>query len=146
MSLKAEEFANGTLKLILSKIFGFTAQSVPDPTKDLSIHPRSNTISTSQYVGDTCHADEKGQGHVRPKSSGKQFFTATINTPLPFLTSFTPLDLSLSRSSFSNPSAAATPSSPVRKSFTASTSSLSYSRRSRKSSLRRRRSCPPSPS
>ena len=38
------------------------------------------------------------------------------------------------------------PSSPVRKSFTASTSSLSYSRRPRKSSLRRRRSCLPLPS
>ena len=96
MSLTAEEFANGTLKLILSKNFSFTAQTVPDPTKDLSIHPRSNTISTSQYVGDTCQAKEKGQGQVRPKSSGEQFFTATINTPSPFLTSFTPLDRSLS--------------------------------------------------
>ena len=52
-------------------------------------------ISTSQYVGDTCQANEKGQGHVRPNSSGEQFFTVAINTPLPFLTSFTPLDLSL---------------------------------------------------
>ena len=71
VSLTAEEFANGTLKLIISKIFGFTAQSDPDPTKDLSIHPRSNTISTPQYVGDTCQAKEKGQGQVRPKSSGE---------------------------------------------------------------------------
>ena len=79
----------------LIQIFGFAAQTVPLPTIYLSIHPRSNTISTSQYVGDTCHANEKGQGHVRPKSSGEQFFTASINTPLSILTSFTPLDLSL---------------------------------------------------
>ena len=52
----------------------------------------------------------------------------------------------LSHSSSSNPSAAATPSSPVRKCFAASTSSPSYSRRPRKSSLRRRHSCLPLPS
>ena len=49
-------------------------------------------------------------------------------------------------SSFSNPSAAATSSSPVRKSFTASTSSPSYSRRLRISSLRHHHSCLPLPS
>ena len=110
------------LKLILSKIFGFTSQSVPDPTKDLSIHPRSNTISTPQYVGDTCQANEKGQGHVHPNSSGEQFFTMAINTPPLLHFSFTLLDLTPARAS-QNPSAAATSSSPVRKSFTASTSS-----------------------
>ncbi len=127
------------------QIFGFAAQTVPHPTKYLSIHPQSNTISTSQYVGDTCQANEKGQGHVRPKSSGEQFFTATINTPSPlphFLYSARPL----SSSSFSNPSAAATSSSPVRKSFIASTSSLLYSRWLRISSLHRRRSRLPLPS
>ena len=80
------------------QIFGFAAQTVPHPTMHYSIHPRSYTISTTQYVGDTCHEKEKGQGHVRPKSSGKQFFTATINTPssLPhFLYSARPLSLSL---------------------------------------------------
>ena len=46
-------------------------------------------------MGDTCQPKEKGQGHVRPKSSGEQFFTVSLNTPLLFLTSFTPLDLSL---------------------------------------------------
>ena len=81
----------------LIQIFGFAAQTVPLPTIYLSIHPRSNMISTSQYVGDTCQANEKGQGHVRPKSSGEQFFTVAINTP--FLTSFTPLDLSPARAS-----------------------------------------------
>ena len=81
MSLSAEEIANATLKLILSKIFGFAAQTVPHPMMDLSIHPRSNMISTSQYVGDTCQANEKGQGQVRPNSSGEQFFTVAINTP-----------------------------------------------------------------
>ena len=65
----------------LIQIFGFATQTVPHPTKYLSIHPRSNTISTSQYVGDTCQANEKGQGHVRPISSGEQFFTMAINTP-----------------------------------------------------------------
>ena len=145
MSLSAEEFANGTLKLILSKVFGFVAQTVLHPTKYLSIHPRSHTISTSQYVGDTCQANEKGQAHVHPKSSGKQFFTVAINTPSPvphFFYSARPL----SSSSFSKPSAVATSSSPVRKSFTASTSSPPYSRRPRKSSLRRRRSRLPPPS
>ena len=129
----------------LIQIFGFVAQTILQPTIYLSIHPRSNTISTSQYVGDTCRVNEKGQGHVRPISSGEPFFTVAMNTPLPFLTSFTPLDLSPSLS-FSNPSAAATSSSPLRKSFTASTSSAPYSRRPRKSSLRRRRSRLPPPS
>ena len=126
----------------LIQIFGFATQTVPHPTTYVSTHPRSNTISTSQYVGDTCQAKEKGQGHVRPKSSGKQFFTTTINTPSPlphFLYSARPL----SSSTFSNPSAAATSSSPMRKSFTASTSSSSYSCRPRKSSLCRRHSCLP---
>ena len=113
--------------------------------KYLSIHPRSYMIATSQYVGDTCQANEKGQGHVRPISSGVQFFTATINTPASSSLHFYSAH-SHSRSSFSNPSAAATSSSPVRKSFTASTSSPSYSRRLRISSLRRRRSCLPLPS
>ena len=70
-------------KTYLIKIFGFAAQTVLHPTIYLSTHPRSNTISTSHYVGDTCHANEKGQGHVRPKSSGEQFFTMAINTPSP---------------------------------------------------------------
>ena len=73
VSLSAEEIVNETLKPILSKFFGFAAQTVPFPMIDLSIHPQSNTISTIQYVGDTCQANEKGQGHVRPKSSGEQF-------------------------------------------------------------------------
>ena len=80
----------------LIQIFGFAAQTVPHPTMHYSIHPRSYTISTTQYVGDTCREKENAQGHVRNKSSGEQFFTASINTPLPFLTSFTPLDRSLS--------------------------------------------------
>ena len=82
VSLSAEEFANAALKLILSKNFGYAAQTVPHPTKYLSIHPRSNTISTSQYVGDTCQANEKGQGHVRPNSSGEQFFHRGYKYPL----------------------------------------------------------------
>ena len=86
-------------KTNLIQIFGFAAQNVPHPTMHYSIHPRSYTISTTQYVGDTCREKENGQGHVRPKSSGEQFFTASINTPLSILTSFTPLDLSPARAS-----------------------------------------------
>ena len=73
-------------KTNLIQIFGFTAQTVPHPTMHYYIHPRSYTISSAQYVGDTCREKEKGQGHIRPKSSGEQFFTVSINTPLPFLT------------------------------------------------------------
>ena len=84
----------------LIQIFGFAAQTVPLPTIYLSIHPRSNTISTFQYVGDTCQANEKGQGHVRPISSGEQFFHRGYKYPVPFLTSlFTPLDLTPARAS-----------------------------------------------
>ena len=145
MSLSAEEIVNGTLKPILSKFSALPLKPFRIPRQYLSIHPRSNTISTSQYVGDTCQANEKGQGHVRPNSSGKPFFTVAINTP-PSLPHFFYSAQSLSSSSFSNPSAAATSSSPVRKSFTASTSSPSYSHRPRISSLHRRRSCLPLPS
>ena len=123
----------------LIQIFGFAAQTVPHHMKYLSIHPRSNTISTSQYVGDTCQANEKGHGHVRPISSGERFFTVAINTPSP-LPHFFYSTRPLSSSSFSNPSAAATSSSPVRKNFTASTSSPTSSCLPRTSSLRRRRS------
>ena len=145
MSLTAEEMANGNLNLSYPNVRLCRSNRSASHDKYLSIHPRSNTISTSQYVGDTCQANEKGQGHVRPKSSGEQFFTVAINTPSPlphFLYSARPL----SSSSFSNPSAAATSSSPVRKSFSASTSSPPYSRRPRKSSLRRRHSRLPPPS
>ena len=83
----------------LIQLFGFAAQTVPHPTIYLSIHPQSHTISTSQHLGDTCQANEKGQGHVRPNSLGEQFFTVDINTPFPFLTSFTLYDLSPNRAS-----------------------------------------------
>ena len=80
VSLTAEEIANRTFNLSYP-IFGFAAQTIQHPMTYLSTHPRSNTISTSHYVGDTCHANEKGQGYVRPISLGKQFFTVAINTP-----------------------------------------------------------------
>ena len=83
----------------LIQIFGFATQTVPLPTIYLSILPRSNTISTSQYVGDTCQANEKGQGHLRPKSSGEQFFTVAINNPPLPRFSLTPLDLTPARAS-----------------------------------------------
>ena len=64
-------------------------------------------IATSQYVGDTCHTNEKGQGHVRPISSGEQFFTSAIRPPPLSHFVFTLLDLTPSLE-LSNPSAAAT--------------------------------------
>ena len=58
-------------------------------------------------MGDTCQANEKGQGHVRPISSDEWLFTSAINTPpLPHFV-FTPLDLTPSLE-LSNPSAATT--------------------------------------
>ena len=133
-------------KTNLIEIFGFAAQTVPHPTIHLSIHPRSYMISTTQYVGDTCRVKEKGQGHVRPKIFGRTVFHRVYKYPSPlphFIYSARSL---LSHSSSSKPSAATTPSSPVRKSFAASTSSPSYSRRPRKSSLRHCRSYLPPPS
>ena len=137
VSWSAEEIANETLKQILSRFSVLPLKPFCIPwciilfTHDLT---RSHLHST--WVTHVAWR-RKGRGMFVPKSSGEQFFTVAINTPFPFLTSFTPLDRSLSRSSFSNPSAAATPSSPVRKSFTALTSSPPYSHRPRKSSLRR---------
>ena len=145
MSLSAEEFVNETLKYFNLNFWLLPLKPFHIPRYDYSIHPRSHMIATSQYVGDTCQANEKGQGHVRPISSGEHFFTVAINTPSPlphFFYSARPL----SCSSFSNPSAIATSSSPVRKSFTTSTSLPPYSRRPRKSSLRHRRSRLPPPS
>ena len=72
-------------KTNLIQIFGFTAQTVPHPTMHYFIHPRSYTISSAQYVGDTCRVKKKGQGHVRPKIFGRTVFTVAINTPLPSL-------------------------------------------------------------
>ena len=58
-------------------------------------------------MGDTCHANEKGQGHVHPIPSDEWFFTAAINTPpLPHFV-FTPLDLTPSLE-LSKPSTTAT--------------------------------------
>ena len=71
VSLAAEEIANETLKQILSKFSVFA--TVPHPMMHYFIHPRTYTISTTQYMGDTCRVKEKGQGHVRPKSSGDSF-------------------------------------------------------------------------
>ena len=99
VSLSAEEIANDTLKYSYLKFSSFAAQTVTHSTIYLSIHPRSNTISTILYVGDTCRYDEKVQGNVRPFSSGKRFFTSAIYTPpLPHFT-FIPLDLSPARAS-----------------------------------------------
>ena len=144
--LSAEEIANEIFKTNLIQIFGFTAQTIPHPMMHYFIPPRSYRISYAQYVGDTCRVKEEGHGHVRPKIFGRTVFHCLYKYPslLPHFTYSARSLLSHSRSS--NPSAAATPSSPVRKSFTASTSSPSYSRRLRKSSLRRCRSCLPLPS
>ena len=139
MSLSAEEFANRTLTLILSKAFVL-------PLKPFSF-PRYtylfNHDLTRSPVHSTWVTHVKRRRRVRARSS--KFFGQTIfhrGYKYPLSPSSLPLlrSTSLSSSSLSNPSAAATSSSPVRKSFTASTSLPSYSRRPRKSSLSRRRS------
>ena len=83
VSLSAEETANETLKYSNLNFRLLPPKPFHIPRLYLSIHSRSHTIATSQYVGDTCQANEKGQGHVRPISLGKQFFTVAINTPPP---------------------------------------------------------------
>ena len=58
-------------------------------------------------MGDTCRANEKGQGHVLPNSSGEQLFISAINTPYPSSFHFySARTHSLARTS-QNPSAAA---------------------------------------
>ena len=146
MSLSAEEIANETLKQILSKFSVLPHKLFRIPRCIiLFTHDRTRSPLHSTWVTHVARR-RKGRGTFVPNLRANSFFTVSINTPLPFLTSFTPLDRSLSRSSSSNRSAAATPSSPVRKSFAASTSSPSYSRRPWISSLCRRRSCLPLPS
>ena len=144
VSLSAEEIVNGTFNLPYLN-FRFCCWNSSAFHDNTYLFTHDLMIATSQYVGDTCHVNETGQGHVRPKSSGVQFFTATINTPASSSLHFY-FARPLSHSIFPNPSTAATSSSPVRKSFTASTSSSSYSRRLRISSLYRHRSCLPLPS
>ena len=95
VSLSAEEFANRTFNLSYPNFR--RCRSNRSASHEILIY--SPTISTSQYVGDTCQANEKGQGHVRPKSSGEQFLLCDYKYPSPFLTSFTPLDLSPARAS-----------------------------------------------
>ena len=70
-------------KTNLIQIFGFAAQTVPHPTMHYSIHPRSYTISTTQYVGDTCRVKEKGQGHIHPKIFGRTVFHRVYKYPSP---------------------------------------------------------------
>ena len=146
VSLTAEEIANGNLKLILSKFsalplkpFRFSRQIlIYSPT---ILHDRHLTVRGWHM---SCEWEKPGA-----RSSeilGRTVFHYRYKYPCLLLTSLLLRSTSLSRSSFPNPSAAATSSSPVRKSFTASTSSPSYSRRLWISSLRRRRSRLPLPS
>ena len=106
-------------------------------------NPRSSTISTTQYMGDTCRMDSKGQGHTGPKSSDQLVFTAAINTPSLPPAQVTPHS-HLSRAPDLAPPL--TSSSPEWKSFAASTSPSAYSHQPRKSSLCCCCSCLPLPS
>ena len=142
MSLSAEEFANETLKYSISIFGGCRSNRFRFPWLD---NPRSPTISTSQYVGDTCHVESKGQGYICPKSSDCLVFTPAINTPLPLPSHFNSARTHLPHSS-SDLAPLLTSSPSERKSFTALTSSLSYSHRPRKSALYRCCSCLPPPS
>ena len=144
MSLSAAEIANETLKPILSKFSALSLKPfrIPRYTYPFT-HDRTRSPPLSTWV---THVERIR----RVRGTFVQFlransFSPWLNTP-PSLPHFFYSARPLSSSSFSNPSAAATSSSPVRKSFTTSTSSPSYSRRLRIFSLRRRRSCLPLPS
>ena len=139
MSLIAEEIANGNLKLILSefsalplKLFRFSRQIlIYSPT---ILHDHHLTVHGWHM---SCEWEKPGARSF--KILGRTVLHYHYKYPCLFLTSlFTPLALTPARAS-RNPSTATTSSSPVRKSFTASTSSPSYSRWLRISSLRRRR-------
>ena len=144
VSLSAEEFANGTsnlsylnFRLCCSNRSAFHEILIYSPmiSHDLHFSVRGWHIS-SEWEGSGARSSNFFErtvfhrGYKYPSPSSLLFYSARSH----------------SRLSFSNPSAAATSSSPVRKSFTASISSPSYSRRLRISSLRRRRSCLPQPS
>ena len=133
-------------KTNLIQILGFCRSNRSTSQNALFYSP--TIVHDLHYAVRGWHMSRAGE---RAGSRSSQIFGRTVfhrvykyPSPLPhFIYSARSL---LSHSSSSNPSAAATPSSPVRKSFAASTSSPSYSRRPRKSSLRRRRSCLPLPS
>src|SRR3954464_12062319 len=80
-------------KTDLIQTFGFTAQSVPLPTMDYSIHPRSYTITTTQYVGDTCRTKENGQGTFVLNLRTGSFY---CGYKYPFIAFLTPLLHSIS--------------------------------------------------
>ena len=145
MSLKAEEIANKTFKLILSEFSALPLKPFRFSRQYLSIHPRSSRSPPLSTWVTHVKRMRRARGMFVRFPRAYSFFTSTINTPASSSLRFNSAR-SHSCSSFSNPSAAATSSSPVRKSFTASTSSPSYSRRLRISSLRRRRSRLPLPS
>ena len=145
MSLSAEEIANETLKQILSKFSVLPLKPFRIPQCIiLFTHDRTRSQLHSTWVAHVARR-RKGRGTFIPNLRANSFHRVyKYPSPLPhFIYSTRSL---LSHSSSSNPSTAATPSSPVRKSFAASTSSPSYSRRPRKSSLCRCRSCLPLPS
>ena len=145
MSLSAEEFANGTLKLILSKFLVLPLKPFRIPRNTyLFTHDLTRSPLLSTWVTHVKRM-RRVRGTFVQFLRANRFFTMAINTPSP-LAHFLYFARPLSSSSLSNPSAAATSLSPVRKIFTASTSSPPYSRPPRKSSLRRRRSRLPPPS
>ena len=145
MSLSAEEIANETLKQILSK---FSVLRSNRSASHNALFYSPTIVHDPNYIVRGCHMSQEGE-RVGARSSnffGRAVFHRGYKYPsIPFSLLLL-RSISLSSLSFSNPSAAATSSSPVRKSFTASTSSPTYSRRPRTSSLRRRHSRLPPPS
>src|SRR3954467_8363684 len=133
MSLLAEEIANGTLKLILSKLSDLPLNLFRFPrwiilfTHDLTRSPLHSTWVTRVERRRTAKGTfvlnlRTGSFYCGYKYPSTAFLTHLLRSNLT-----SPLELQ-------NPSATATSSSPERKSFTASTSSPTNSRRPWKSS------------
>ena len=140
-----KNFANETLKLSYLNFWFLPLKPFHIPwwiylfTHDLA---RSPPLSTWWHMS----REWEGSGARSSNFLGRAVSHLGYKCPSPFLTSFLLHSTSLPCSSSQTLEPPLLSSSPVMKSFTASTSSPSYSRRPRISSLRRRRSCLPQPS
>ena len=98
VSLSAEEFANGTFNLSYPNFR--LCRSNRSASHEILIY--SPTISHDLHFsvrGWHMSSEWEGLGARSSKFFGRTVFTMAINIPLPFLTSFTPLDLSPARAS-----------------------------------------------
>ena len=145
VSLSAKEFANETLnlsylnfRLLPLKPFHFPRYII------LFTHDRARSSLLSTWVTHVTRMRRvRGTLVQFPRASS---FSLRLYIPLTLLRLHLPRSISLTRSSSQDLAPPLLSSSPVRKSFTASTSSSSYSRRPQISSLRHHRSCLPLPS